>query len=141
MEKAIKQVENGVDVFIIVTEQPEVISPSKSALGEAASVSDQLSKKISDGMNPLLNTIISTCNKVEAQITEMNKQKGEKSSISELTLEFGLSLTAEAGVVFTKASGVPSNPAPFPRQFQQTDSLSPRGCLKPNHFSKTFKII
>jgi hypothetical protein len=103
MAKAIKKTENGVDVFIIVSEQPETIS-SRSALGGAASVGDQLNK-ISDGMSHLLNTITSTCNKVEAQVSEMNKKKDMKSSISELTLEFGLSLTAEAGVVFTKASG------------------------------------
>jgi hypothetical protein len=99
MTKAIKQEENRFDVFIIVSEQPEEILIPQSALGGIASVGDQVNK-ISNGMNHLLDTITSTCNKVKDQMTEM-----KKSSISELTLEFGLSLTAEAGVVFTKARG------------------------------------
>jgi hypothetical protein len=104
MIKAIKQKENEVDVFFIVTEQPEVITSPNTALGGAASVNEQLTK-ITDGMNQLLNIVTSTCNKVETKISEINKGKDAKTMLSELTLEFGLTLTAEAGVVFTKASG------------------------------------
>lgn len=105
MAKAIKHNENGVEVFFIVSDELEVISSIKpKATGSASSVIDDLSN-ISNGMNYLIDTITNTCNKVEAKMKEINKQKDSKSGISELTLEFGLSLTAEAGVVFTKAKG------------------------------------
>jgi len=103
MKKAITQEENGIEISIIIEDDIENISP-KSAMGGTATTAGKSLKKLSSSLDELGETISITCNRIENKIDKMNEQREKKSKITELTLEFGLSLTAEAGVVITSAS-------------------------------------
>jgi DNA anti-recombination protein RmuC len=73
-------------------------------MGGTASAGKSL-QKLSGSLDDLAQTISTTCTRIENKIDKMNKEQERKSKISELTIEFGLSLTAQAGVVITSASG------------------------------------
>jgi hypothetical protein len=106
MKKVIKGLEDGIEISIVVQEDEflDVTQHNSSATGVTASTASEKLKKLSSSLDDLAQTISTTCNRIENKIDEQNKMRQHKSKISELIVEFGLSLTAELGVVISNAS-------------------------------------
>jgi hypothetical protein len=100
MEKVIEQEKNGVQFYIEVSPEPEIVDVQRVG-GEQAGVEEKV-QQLQDKLEEISSTIAATCSAVQSKLPA---QLSSGPRIEELEIEFGIKLSVEAGVILTKAAG------------------------------------
>lgn len=100
MDRVIQQVKDGAVFFIEISPEPEIVNEQKIG-GEQAGIEEKI-QQLHDRLDEISSTIAVACESIQSKL-QPQRTKGPR--IEELTIEFGLKLSAEAGVIMTKVAG------------------------------------